>query len=73
VDVELEEVEEGVGDEGDGAVLLGLDAVVEFERGGGLVADWEGRPFYLVGRVFDVFACLAREDVNDCGRSWKRG
>jgi hypothetical protein len=59
VDVELEEVEEGVRHEGDGAVLFRLDAVVEFERGPGLVADREGGPFYLVGGVFDVLACFA--------------
>jgi hypothetical protein len=56
VDVELEEVEEGVGDGGDGAVLFGFDAVVELKRLGCLVADWEGDPLDLVRCVLDVLA-----------------
>jgi hypothetical protein len=59
VDVEFEEVEEGVGYEFDGAVLFRLDAVVEFERFACFVAVGEGRPFYLVRGVFYVFACFA--------------
>ena len=56
VDVELEQVEVGVGDEVDGAVDLALGAVVELEGFAGLVADGEGDPFELVVCVFDVFA-----------------
>ncbi len=59
VDVELEEVEEGVVDEGDGAVELGLDAVVELEGPAGLVADGEGNPLDLVASVLDVFTRLS--------------
>jgi hypothetical protein len=59
VDVELKQVEEGVGDRGDGAILLGFDAVVEFEWFGGFVANGEGDPLDFVVCVFDVFACLA--------------
>ncbi len=56
VDVELEEVEEGVGDDGDGAVLLAFDAVVELKRLVGFLADGEGDPLDFVRFVFDVFA-----------------
>lgn len=59
VDVELEQVEEGVADRGDGAVQLRLDAVVELERLARLVADGEGAPLDLVGGVLDVFARFA--------------
>jgi len=55
VDVELEEVEEGVADHGDGAVYFGLDAVVELERLVGLFAYWERNPLKLmVLRVLDM-------------------
>lgn len=56
VDVELEQVEEGVGDEGDGAVELRLDAVLELQRLAGLVAGREGDPLQLVVGQLDVFA-----------------
>lgn len=60
VDVELEQVEEGVIDHGDGAVLLLLDAVVELEGLVGLLAGGEGDPFDLVVfRVLDVLARIA--------------
>lgn len=59
VDVELEQVEEGVRHEGNGAVLFRLYTVVEFEGRACLVTHGEGGPFYLVGGVFDVFACFA--------------
>jgi hypothetical protein len=60
VDVELEQVEEGVGDEGDGAIDLALDAVVELQRLSGLVAGREGDPLQLVVGQFDVFAGVTR-------------
>lgn len=56
VDVELEQVEEGVGDEGDGAIDLAFDAVVELQGLAGFVARWEGDPLQLVVGQFDVFA-----------------
>jgi hypothetical protein len=45
VDVEFEEMEEWVGDWGDGAVDVGLDAVLQLERETGLVACREGNVF----------------------------
>ena len=63
VDVELEEVEEGVRDHGDGAVDFAFDAVVEFERVVGFLAGWEGDPFELVVAVFNVFAGFSVEWV----------
>lgn len=69
MDVELEQVEEGVADHGDGAVLLALDAVVEFERGVGLVADWEGDPLDLVGfGILDMFTCFSVGKQLSAGR-----
>lgn len=59
VDVEFEKVEERVVDDGDGAVELGLDAVVEFEGFAGLVTYGEGYPLDLVSRVLYVFARLS--------------
>lgn len=56
VDVELEQVEEGVVDDGDGAVQLRLDAVVELEGLARLVAAREGDPLDLVFGVLDVLA-----------------
>lgn len=58
MDVELEKVEEGVVYEGDGAVDLALDAVVEFQGAVGLVAGGEGDPLDLVVVRLDVFARL---------------
>lgn len=60
VDVELEQVEEGVGDEGDRAVDLALDAVLELQRLAGLVAGREGDPLQLVVSQLDVFAGVTR-------------
>ena len=59
MDVELEEMEEGVVDEGDCAVDFALVAVVELEGFAGFVAGWEGGPFEVVGGVFEVFACFS--------------
>lgn len=56
MDVEFEEVEEGVVDEGDGAVDFALGAVAELEGLGGLGAGREGDPLELVVGGFDVFA-----------------
>jgi hypothetical protein len=56
MDVEFEEVEEGIVDHGDGAVDLAFSAVVELERAAGLVAYREGLPFELVLVVLNVFA-----------------
>lgn len=62
VDVELEEVEEGVADEGDGAVDFALGAVVEFKRAAGFVAEREGDPLDFVLFVFDVFTSFTIPD-----------
>lgn len=56
MDVELEEMEEGVVDERDGAVDLALDAVVELERVVGLFTDGEGDELELVIFPFNVLA-----------------
>jgi hypothetical protein len=59
VDVELEQVEEGVVDEGDRAVELALDAIVELERVASFVADREGDPLELMVGELDMFARLS--------------
>lgn len=62
VDVELEEVEEGVRHHGDGAVDFAFDAVVEFERAVGFLAGWKRDPLELV--VFlNVFAGFSAEGL----------
>lgn len=43
--VEFEEVVEGIGDLGDGAIVVVFDAVMEGEGQACLVADWEGDVF----------------------------
>ena len=58
MDVEFEEVEEGVADEVDGAVDFALLPVVEFEGSSGLVANGEGDPLDFVFLVFNVLASL---------------
>lgn len=58
MDVEFEQVEEGIGDEVEGAVELVLVAVVEFEWLACLVADGEGHPFEVMVGEFNVFACF---------------
>lgn len=58
VDVEFEEMEEGVGDRGDGAIYVSLDAVLEVEGETGLFACCKGDVFELVA-FLDVFTCLA--------------
>ncbi|KAJ8112903.1 hypothetical protein ONZ43_g5281 [Nemania bipapillata] len=65
VDVELEQVEEGVVDNGDGAVELRLNTVVELERFAGLVATREGDPLDLVVSVLDVLARFSTAGVQD--------
>lgn len=52
-------MEEGVVDDGDGAVELGLDAVVKLEGPAGLVTYGEGDPLDLVAGVLDVLARLS--------------
>lgn len=62
VDVELEQVEEGVVDKGNGAVDFALDAVVELERLACLVAYREWRPddfVFFVGEMFTRFSAPA--------------
>ena len=58
MDVGLEQVEERIVDEGDGAVEFALDTVLELKRLARLVADGEGNPLQLVLVVFDMFARL---------------
>lgn len=58
VDVEFEEVEEGVVDEVDCAVDFLFDAEVELERAAGLVACECWDVGELAGFVGDVFACV---------------
>jgi hypothetical protein len=59
VHVELEEVEEGVADHGDGTVELRLDAVVELQWLARLIAYRKRDPLNLVCRILDVFASLS--------------
>jgi len=61
VQVELEQVVQGVVDGRDGAFNLALDAVAELERAARLVARREGNPLELVcGLVqFNVLACFS--------------
>lgn len=59
MDVEFEEVEEGIVDEVDGAVYVLFDAEEEFEWAAGFVAGGEGDVGELAGGVLDVFACVA--------------
>lgn len=74
VDIEFEEVEEGIVDKRDGAVDLALDAVAELERPVGFVADGEGNPVDLVLGVFEVFASFsAGEGVVSMLRRGPRG
>ena len=61
MDVVFEEVEEGVVDEGDGAVDVALDAEVEFKWAPGFVAGWEGRVEEVALGVGHVLAFAARE------------
>jgi hypothetical protein len=60
VDVEFKKVEEGVRDGGDGAIDVGLDAILELKREAGLVAGREGDIFEVV-TVLDVFTCVTGE------------
>jgi hypothetical protein len=64
VDVELQQVEEGVGHEVDGAVDLLLDPEEELQRPPRFVARREGDVLQLPVRVGDVLACLAGEGVS---------
>lgn len=66
--VELEQVEEVVVDEVDGAVDFPLHAEEEFERAAGFVAHGEGDVLELAGGGFDVLARLAGGivSVEDC-------
>ena len=59
VDVELEQVEEGVVDKGDRTVKFAFDAVVKFERAACLIADGERDPLELMVGELDVFACFS--------------
>ena len=63
MDVEFEEVEEGIADEGDGAIELCLNAVAELERRIGLLTGREGDPVEFVFVVFDVFSRLAMREI----------
>lgn len=54
MDVEFEEVEEGVGDEVDGAVEVAFDAEGEFKWAAGFVAGWERDVLELAGCVCDL-------------------
>lgn len=57
MDIEFEKVEERVGDGGDGAVNVGLNAVLEVEGETCLFACRERDIFELVA-FLDVFTCL---------------
>lgn len=59
MDVELEEVEELVGYEVDGAIDFLFDSEEEFERPAGFVAAWEGDVLELPRGVGYVFASFA--------------
>jgi hypothetical protein len=59
VDIEFEEVEEGIGYGGNGAVEFGFHTVVEFEGVASFVADWEGDIFELIFFVGDMFASVS--------------
>lgn len=65
VDVEFEQVEEGVGDERDGAVEFALDAVLELQRLAGFVAGREGDPLQLVVGQFDMLARITKEEEEE--------
>lgn len=61
VDVELEQVEKGIRDHGDGAIDFAFEAVVKFEGFLGLLAHGEGDPFDFVALgVFNVLARFSR-------------
>ena len=59
MDVELEEMEEGIVNHGDCAVDFAFFSVVEFEGTTGFVACWKGFPFDFVFFVFDMFASFS--------------
>lgn len=71
VDVELEQVEEGVGHHGHSTVDLGFDAVVELQGFVGLLADGKGDVFELVIlgilNVLAGFPGWARKTSVRCG------
>lgn len=54
MDVELEQVKEGVGHEVDGAVDVALDAEVQFQGSPGFVAGWEGYVLEVAGGVCNL-------------------
>lgn len=56
MNIELEEVEKGVGDEVDCAIYLALRTVIEFERLVGFAADGEGDPVEVSAGVFDMLS-----------------
>ena len=61
MDVEFEEVEEGVVEGGDGAVDGLFTAVAQLERAAGLVASWEGDVDELAFCVGDLRRALAEQ------------
>lgn len=65
MDIELEKVEEGVVDDGNGAVGLAFGAVVELEGTAGLVAKRERDPFDFVLFVFEMFARFPKNKSAD--------
>jgi hypothetical protein len=58
VDVEFEQMEEGIAYKRNGTVQLTLVAVTELEWFARLVAAWERYPLDFVIRIFDVLASL---------------
>lgn len=71
VDVELEEVEKGVRDHGDGAVDFAFEAVVELEGFLSLVAHGERDPFDFVAvGVFNVLARFTRGRMEGMSVCW---
>jgi hypothetical protein len=59
VDIELEEVEEGVVDGVDGAIEVGFYPVAELEGLSGFFAGGEGDVLEVVLGVLDVFASFS--------------
>ncbi len=60
MDVEFEKVEERIGDGGDSAVDLSLNAVVQFKGATGLVAGWERDILEVMLGILNMFTGFTR-------------